>query len=82
MGLSGYKPKVAAFKFLTHDLVDILASDAHSYNYRLEEMLIGLNAALVIKSKEEIDALINIVPQMVINNEDIANIKSVRKKVI
>ena len=72
---SGKAIKMAAVRFLEEGLVDIISSDAHPFGYRLDDFKQGLAAAESIVGKDRLRQMITIAPQMVINNDNIEDIK-------
>ena len=73
VGTQGKKAKQAAIKYLEKGLVDIIASDAHSYNYRLEEFKQGLEVAESIVGKDEVYRMAVTNSRSIINDELIKN---------
>ena len=77
VGTSGKKTKMTAFEFLKAGLVDIIASDAHSYNVRLEEFKLGLDVASSIIGRDKVINMIKTIPNLVVNNAEIERIKEI-----
>lgn len=75
VGTMGNNAKRAACDWLKLGLVDIIASDAHAVNLRLEEFKKGLSAAQKLIGSRQLEKLVVTNPWAVVRNEAIEIIK-------
>ncbi|MDD5633946.1 MAG: hypothetical protein PHW46_01560 [Candidatus Omnitrophica bacterium] len=78
-GEMGGKVQKAAVRLLEQGIADVLVSDAHSKTFRLERFFEGLLEAENIVGEEKVKKMVHTVPQMVIENANIQDIKSVSR---
>jgi protein-tyrosine phosphatase len=74
-GSMGTAAKKAAFDWLKAGLVDLLASDAHAVNVRLEEFRKGLAIALKAVGPKKLERMIVTVPAAIVHNQPIEQLK-------
>jgi len=75
VGSMGPVAKRAALDWLKLGLVDIIASDAHAVNMRLEEFKKGLYAVRKIVEPQQLKRLIITTPRAIVENKPIGEIK-------
>lgn len=75
VGSLGAAAKRAAMDWLKLDLVDVMASDAHAVNMRLEEFNKGLFAAQKIIDRKRLEDLVINTPSAIVQNKEIEAIK-------
>lgn len=64
-----------ARQLLKENMIDIIASDAHSINAHLDQFLLAISIALAILSKTEVQNMLNKLPQLVLSNSPIDDIR-------
>jgi len=74
-GFSGEKAEKTSIKLLEEGLADVIASDAHSCEFRMDEFKKGLYVAQDIVGEKRVTEMVVTVPSMIIDNSDIAIIK-------
>jgi len=75
-GFSGKRAEKSASDLLEAGLVDIIASDAHSCNFRMDEFKHGVQVAASIVGPEKVKNMIEITPKKIVENVDISEIKT------
>lgn len=80
VGIGGERAKAAALAFLGAGLVNVIASDAHAVNMRLEEFPQGLAIAEKIVGKDVVYGMVVESPGLIIRNEMIDRVKACRSR--